>query len=331
MIQIFINRDFLYNLFKLPFDEQQYIYSFLKKIVSFELFVDIKREDLVTIEKEFPQSELLFCEQATIKYTGVSINTDFIENKALIVNVYYAKLFFLELELNQLKYFSEKYGYLFCNTKMTVSHLEEYFYKPIDKWNQHELAFNRRLLRAQHKFPIFATWSDIACRTTSSCFFLINDRYCLIDFKNQSVKNNIAQLLASILVTLPPKIFATFIISAEKKNTKSEAYFENYLTNILNVEFKSRFILKVLFIDKYSSFHKDNHPRIIASNSTYIESNNSFNYFNDDNTLNSSNFLIHYKNILTSYPTCMVLKQFYTGIINYIKSKNLKGIEMLLK
>lgn len=239
-------------------------------------FIDI--EETIKCVKENPIFEFLMDKMDQIHYLK---NMEQIINDGSITKYCSKRTIVLCTFKDELCHlYHEKLGILFFNLQN------------LNQWNFfNEVIYCKSLKVTKDKnYPTdikFVQFSDITQYLKYCTSIIIFDKYLFCNKSNQKIEKNLYSLLLSIFACNNNKNIELTIIS-EFKDDEIKKQYEN-IVKLLTAHKINRYKLNLIHHDKafYPRGFEGLHSRFILSNYVHIISNDSFNYFKDNNNINN--------------------------------------------
>lgn len=315
MVDVYISSDFLKGLLKIPVESSSYLFDILKKFAPYVLHLDIPEEEIKQLEINhgLPILKLITKETTTYKISPTLFSIGFIEAEYINKKIHHSKFFLVCNTPEEADSLRRKHSLFFSSPTSFQKDHEEFFLQPPKSLTLSELSVGLK------NSPLaFAKWGDITKRISCSPFLFLSDRYCALNTAKDPVEPNLASLLADFIDKQNTDIVPHITLNIPAKNLKNS---ENNLNNISKADLEQmiakktnrKFHLKIHALtetEKKRSNIKDK-TRCIATSYYFLESADSFNYFNEDGTIKTKKFSIRIMPIFIESVGHYYIKDFY--------------------
>lgn len=178
-----------------------------------------------------------------------------------------------------------------CNNQLEKSGILYFNMNSLGKWNSiSEIIYSKSLkVSSDSNIPNnykFSGWSDLAKHLKYCNSILIFDRYIFGNKSNQRLVNNLYPLIENILVNNKNHVNLTIISEFENKMITTH---HDLLQNHLKDKGLNNFTVNLIHHTKafYPRNFEGIHSRFIISNYVHILSNDSFNFFKENGSINN--------------------------------------------
>lgn len=326
MIQVIISKGFINDLISSEIESQEYIFNFFNKLAPYQFTTDMNADTFFQLQVKFPFLRKLTTPVVNYRFLPFELSVENIEVNFISNISHHTKFILVDFNNEKCELMRKSKGIFFSNVNMFEFSFETFFLNPPKTWNINELWIGINSERKRN----FKNWKDMTESISVSSFYLISDRYCL-DFADMTaIRNNLAKLLGCLINDLPLNIIPTIYINTiiAKESIPKEVTPESLLKNLINSFTKREYNLKIFNISltKKNRIELDDHSRFIASNYYFLQSDHSFNYFDDTNELKVKKCRILDNFIFTQEYGYYFMEDFYQKFNQILKSENTSSI-----